>query len=222
MAQIGLTSVALSTTPLTNVRRVLIFMSPANSATATRESKLSHLTIQDLADAAFNAPMAYVAGNVTGYAHSAPTLHPLELSRRSKNGLMRAERSIVQKLRNASLAAVLVISNDATCRRVLRRVLRSLNLTALTAVDGRRGVDLFRRARPDVVFTELLMPDRDGIETLLAIRREMPAAKVIVMSAPHPRFDGLLDQCMLLGACAVLRKPFSFAELVAAIYQCVG
>jgi CheY-like chemotaxis protein len=157
---------------------------------------------------------------VTAYAVDAPTLHPLEPTAQSTNRLMRAEKAIIQKLRNASVAAVLVISNDATCRRLLRRVLRCLNLTALTAGDGRRGVDLFRSARPDVVLTELLMPDQDGIETLLAIRREMPAAKVIVMSALHPRFDCLLEQCKLLGARAVLRKPFSFDELVAAIYQC--
>jgi CheY-like chemotaxis protein len=115
-----------------------------------------------------------------------------------------------------------VIADDATYRRALRGVIRRLGFTVLTAVNGRRGVDLYRSARPDVVLTELLMPDQDGIETLLAIRRETPAAKVIVMSALHPRFDNLLQQCKHLGASAVLRKPFNSDDLVAAIYQCLG
>jgi two-component system chemotaxis response regulator CheY len=122
----------------------------------------------------------------------------------------------------SKIAVVLLIADDARYRRALRDDIRRLGFIVLTAVNGKRGVDLYSSARPDVVLTELLMPDQDGIETLLAIRRETPAAKVIVMSPLHPRFDNLLQQCKQLGASAVLRKPFSSDDLAAAIYQCLG
>jgi two-component system chemotaxis response regulator CheY len=121
-----------------------------------------------------------------------------------------------------SVGTVLVITDDEAHRQVLRGVLRRLGCTVLTAVNGRCGVDLYRSAHPDVVLTELLMPDQDGIETLLAVRRERSTAKVIIMSAYHPRFYNLLQQCKHLGACAVLRKPFSADDLAAAIHQCLG
>jgi CheY-like chemotaxis protein len=132
------------------------------------------------------------------------------------------QKSHVQRQRISSVGTVLVIADDATHRQVLRGVLRRLGFTVLTAVNGRRGVSLYRSVRPDVVLTELLMPDQDGIETLLAIRRAAPAAKVIVMSARHGRFDNLLEQCRQLGASAVLRKPFSADDLATTIYQCLG
>lgn len=118
-------------------------------------------------------------------------------------------------------ATVLLIEDDAISRRLLRRFLEGVGLTVIAAVDGRRGVDLYRSKRPDVVLTELLMPEQDGIETLLAIRRETPAAKVILMSGHHSGLD-YLHLAKQLGASAVLRKPFGPAELAAAIDRCLG
>lgn len=118
-------------------------------------------------------------------------------------------------------ATILVIEDDGLFRRFLRRLLERMGFTVLTAAGGRRGVDIFRRERPDVVLTDILMPDQDGIETLLAIRREASAAKVIVMSGHRSRLD-YLRLAKQLGASDVLRKPFSPDDLAAAIYRCLG
>jgi CheY-like chemotaxis protein len=106
------------------------------------------------------------------------------------------------------IATVLLIEDDATSRRLLRRLLEGVGFTVLVADDGRRGVDLYRSEHPDVVLTELLMPEQDGIETLLAIRREAPAAQVIAMSGHQSGLD-YLHLARQLGATAVLGKPFS-------------
>src|SRR5258708_7550060 len=116
---------------------------------------------------------------------------------------------------------ILVIEDDVFCCRFLRHLLERMGFSVLTAPDGRRGLELYRSERPEVVLTDILMPVQDGIETLLAIRREVPTARVIVMSGSRSRLD-YLRMAKHPGASDALRKPFSPDDLAAAIYRCLG
>src|SRR5688572_25427193 len=80
------------------------------------------------------------------------------------------------------MASVLIIEDDADLAKLLRETLAASGHDVLHAGDGRKGLDLFRTQRPDIVVTDLFMPGIEGIETIRAIKREMPATKIVAIS----------------------------------------
>ncbi len=118
------------------------------------------------------------------------------------------------------MALVLVIDDASTIRQSLRRMLASTRHTVIEAEDGQVGLALFREQHPELVITDLVMPNLDGIETIREIRRAKSATKIIAMSrhsvesgAPH------LTAAKKLGADAILAKPFQGAQLIALVDQ---
>jgi CheY-like chemotaxis protein len=119
------------------------------------------------------------------------------------------------------MALVLVIDDDRQFRDVAQSALERAGYRVIAAADGRDGIDQYRRFRPDIVVTDLVMPEADGAEALRAIRETDPSAKVIVTSG-RAYSDLMLRMAKQLGADAVLAKPFPPAELVAAIERCAA
>jgi DNA-binding NtrC family response regulator len=119
------------------------------------------------------------------------------------------------------MAHVLVIDDDRQFRDTLRTALERAGHRVITAVDGRNGVEQYRRFRPDVVVTDLVMPEADGAEALQAMRETNPLAKVIVTSG-RAYSDVMLRMAKQLGADAVFAKPFPHADLIAAVERCAA
>jgi CheY-like chemotaxis protein len=117
------------------------------------------------------------------------------------------------------MSRILVIDDDAQVRRVIVRVLIGAGHSAIEAADGQQGIVLFRDAAPDLVITDLVMPGKEGIETIRAIRAIVPDTKVIAMSGSAAGSDGTLYLSVAekLGADAVIAKPFRPHELLALI-----
>ena len=113
---------------------------------------------------------------------------------------------------------ILVIDDSDMMRRFLSEALASAGHDVVVASNGREGVAAFERTHVDLVITDLYMPDRDGIEVLLDVKRLEPALPIIVMSAggAYVRSDELAA-AQLLGATVVLRKPFGLTQLRTAI-----
>lgn len=113
---------------------------------------------------------------------------------------------------------VLLIEDDAPLRNLVRRMLERDRHEVTEADNGRSGLDRLRAAAFDLVITDIIMPGMDGIETLIALRRDYPTLRVIVMSGGgrtgNMDFLGCAEK---LGASAVLHKPFTLAGLTAAI-----
>ena len=92
--------------------------------------------------------------------------------------------------------------------------------TVIEAADGREGLDRFRRVGADLVVTDIVMPETEGLEVLRQIRTAQPPVPVIVISG-----GGLgsgkdyLAMATMLGAAKVLLKPFPPAMLIAAITE---
>jgi DNA-binding response OmpR family regulator len=113
---------------------------------------------------------------------------------------------------------ILVIEDDPHVLEVLRALLVRRGYEVLTAADGRAGVACIERSPVDLVITDVLMPDIDGIETIALIRKTNPTLPVIAMSGGHqiePEY--YLRLATALGAARGLLKPFAAAEL----YSCV-
>jgi CheY-like chemotaxis protein len=113
------------------------------------------------------------------------------------------------------MAKVLVIDDDAGLRAVVCRGLRHVGHEVIDAVDGDAGLEAARRHHPRLVITDIVMPGRDGIETIVALAALDPRPVIIAVSGMTGA-DGFtpLDDARLLGADAVLRKPFVLAELL--------
>jgi two-component system, chemotaxis family, chemotaxis protein CheY len=114
---------------------------------------------------------------------------------------------------------VLVIDDDAPLRRMVRRILTEASHEVAEAEDGEAGLALLRKEQPALVLTDLVMPKKEGIETIREIRRTSPETRVIAMSGSDfgPSATLYLHAAEKLGADAVLAKPFRADELLQTI-----
>lgn len=114
------------------------------------------------------------------------------------------------------MASILLIDDDALLRETLATVLVSSGHRVVQAGNGREGALLFRAARPDLVITDILMPEREGIETIIALHRERPELPILAMTG-NPHGANYLALAARLGARATLAKPFSAEALLRAV-----
>jgi CheY-like chemotaxis protein len=110
---------------------------------------------------------------------------------------------------------ILVIDDDQLVRYTISKILENAGHQVVVAEDGMRGFALFEREHPDVVITDLIMPEQEGIETIIRIKRQRPEVRVIAISGGG-RLGNLdaLGMAQRLGADDVIAKPFAAAELV--------
>lgn len=108
-----------------------------------------------------------------------------------------------------------VIADDEEGMLILvRGILSDLQADIRVAADGRQALALLRDRAPDVLITDLGMPDQDGIEVIRIARREYPNLRIVGMSGlPTP----MLRTPVLLGADVVLSKPFLPEQLLKAV-----
>lgn len=122
------------------------------------------------------------------------------------------------------MAKVLVIDDDPQIRRLTARILTELDHEVIEAGDGREGLKLVLQRRPAVVLTDILMPEKEGIELIRDIRRDAPDVHIVAMSGGGTTAKAMmfLDFALALGADAVLRKPFRAAELAETVGRVLG
>ncbi|MBE2213330.1 MAG: response regulator [Opitutaceae bacterium] len=115
---------------------------------------------------------------------------------------------------------VLVIEDDEAMRAMLVQMLHRLGYDVIPAANGRIALDLLKTATPDFVITDLLMPEKDGIETILELRRSAPSLRVIAISGGGRLSSAdYLHMARKLGAVATLEKPFEREQLKAVLEQ---
>jgi CheY-like chemotaxis protein len=121
------------------------------------------------------------------------------------------------------MASVLVIDDDPITRTVVGAILESAGHIVSEAADGDAGLTTFSSIWPDLVITDILMPGKDGIETIRELRTISPAVKIIALSG-DVRFDGpgILEAARLLGADEVMEKPFRNDQLLRIVAKLLG
>lgn len=116
------------------------------------------------------------------------------------------------------MASILVIDDEPQVRRLLQQMLVRAGHEVVEAADGVQGLAVARERRPDLVVTDLLMPNKEGIETIRDLRRVDPGLPILVISG-DPGSALYLEMAKLLGAHAALTKPFRAAELVQSVAE---
>ena len=112
------------------------------------------------------------------------------------------------------MARVLIVDDDEDFRDVVQVVLEAAGHEIQMAPDGRIALRVFTDWRPDVVLLDMFMPNMDGLETVVAMRKASSDVKIIAMSGGWGRPDDqsaalqVTDQARALGANAALSKPF--------------
>src|SRR5215472_16324961 len=80
------------------------------------------------------------------------------------------------------MANILVIDADGAARHTIVQVLEEVGYQVASAQDGKCGLASFRREPPDLVITDIIMPEKEGIQTITEMRGERPDAKIIAIS----------------------------------------
>lgn len=116
------------------------------------------------------------------------------------------------------MARILVIDDDTQLRTLLVRVLDQAGHEVVDAENGRLGLAAAEEFHPEVVVTDIVMPDQEGLETIQALVKDRPGLPIIAMSGGAAYGSGAyLQIAQKLGAAATLRKPFDPADLVQAV-----
>lgn len=121
------------------------------------------------------------------------------------------------------MTRILVVDDDAMVRTALRAVLEDAGYEVFEAVNGRHGLEVFDHSAPDVVVTDLLMPEMGGIETIIELRRRRCGAKIVAISGEGGvRHPDLLGFARRLGADQILAKPFAPERFLVVIRSLLG
>jgi PAS domain S-box-containing protein len=114
-----------------------------------------------------------------------------------------------------TMGRILVVDDDDAVRGVLQKTLSDAGYEVLTARDGREAMRLVATHPFDLVLTDLIMPDQEGIETIRELHRDYPSIRIVAMSGA---MDAVyLRTAELLGAGAALPKPINGSELLRTI-----
>jgi DNA-binding NtrC family response regulator len=114
------------------------------------------------------------------------------------------------------MATILIIDDEEIIRALLRSVLEAAGYEVTEAANGRIGLELYRQNPRDLVITDILMPELNGLDMLLELTREFLRAKVIAISGAGEE-KNVLDVAKLLGARQTFQKPFSVSKLLGAV-----
>ena len=118
---------------------------------------------------------------------------------------------------------ILLVEDERLARTCIRDLLEEAGYSVAEASDGEEGLEACSDANYDLVITDMLMPRRDGVELIRALKSRQSKTPILAISGGG-RVPG--DLCLALagnlGAAATLAKPFSRDDLLAAVSTCLG
>ena len=121
------------------------------------------------------------------------------------------------------MTRVLVVEDDSNLRNIVRCILQKAGYEVVEACNGIEAADKIAEFPVQLVITDILMPDREGIETIVGLHRKYPDVKIIAMSGGGKGgADHYLDMAREFGADQTMHKPFDKSDLLDAVGDLIG
>ena len=116
------------------------------------------------------------------------------------------------------MALILIIDDEPQIRSMLKLMLERDGYDVAEAPDGIEGIRVYRQKPADLVITDLIMPNKDGIGMIIDLKKEFPNVKIIAMSGGGlNKPEGYLKGAKKLGAACTLTKPIDRDEMLRTI-----
>jgi CheY-like chemotaxis protein len=113
---------------------------------------------------------------------------------------------------------ILLIEDVRTERAILKHWLEVLDCEVIEATNGAEGVALYHDQLPELVITDLVMPEKEGIETMLSLKQDFPDVKIFAISGAGLKEPGeYLPLAQKIGAIRTFAKPIDKEELLSAV-----
>ncbi|WP_372797569.1 response regulator [Pontiella sp.] len=121
------------------------------------------------------------------------------------------------------MAGILIIDDDETIRTVFKRFLEGKGYEVRVAADGRQGLRVLEDGPVDLVITDIMMPETDGLEVVMAIRgRESEIPIIAISGGMHAMPMDFLPMAKKFGARDVLYKPVELDDLLTAVEKALA
>ncbi len=118
------------------------------------------------------------------------------------------------------MQTILVIEDDNQTRKMLRQMLEGAGYNIVVAGHGKEGLKLFNEGPADLVITDIVMPEQEGIETIQELQKIAPQVKIIAISGGgRVGPEDYLSIAQMLGARQTLKKPVKREKLLASVRE---
>lgn len=118
----------------------------------------------------------------------------------------------------ASHYSAVVVDDEESMREYVRHILENNGFEVFEAKNGNECMAIIRANRPDLIVTDIVMPDKEGLETIRTIKSEFPECAIITMSGAD-NSETYLFMAQRFGAHAKLKKPFTKQEMEAVVHS---
>jgi CheY-like chemotaxis protein len=116
------------------------------------------------------------------------------------------------------MAKILVFDDEPSILLMIKKMLEKAGHEVDIALNGREGMELFEKNKPDLLITDIIMPEKEGLETILELRKKYPELKIIAISGGgRIGPEGYLPSAKRLGADMVFQKPLVQKEFMQAV-----
>jgi CheY-like chemotaxis protein len=121
------------------------------------------------------------------------------------------------------MTKILVLDDEPSILLMMKKMLEKAGYEVDVALNGREGMELFDKNKPDLLITDIIMPEKEGLETIFELRRNYPDLKIVAISGGGRIGPaGYLPGAKLLGANLVFQKPIVPKEFLTAISELLG
>jgi CheY-like chemotaxis protein len=116
------------------------------------------------------------------------------------------------------MAKILVLDDEPSILLMIKKMLERAGHEVDMALNGREGMELLEKNKPDLVITDIIMPEKEGLETIMTLRKKYPEIKIIAISGGgRIGPEGYLPSAKHLGADMVFQKPLVQKEFMEAV-----
>ena len=118
---------------------------------------------------------------------------------------------------------ILIIDDEPHILMMLKKMMEKAGYEIDLAANGKEGMELFQKSPSDLVITDIIMPEKEGLETIREMKRMQPKLKIIAMSGGGKiSAENYLETASIFGATRIIQKPFTQNDMVSAVRELMG